>query len=396
MQKIFITVFLVILIALPVSVFAKEQVTMDEQEFNQIKNVSNAVSKMTATAISPILVTAAFGVYNYARTPAGTRAQLPWYYSPWFIAICIVFSVVSLFASATNLINLPPQASKLVEFTEKNFGLLLTTPIVFNVITPVSELLANNVQTALAANDMYVYASIVPIEFLAALPGQIWQGIISIMMFFVYVAIWIMNTTFDIFIFLSPFGWLNTILKTIRGTYLTFLLSLSLIYPPLAFLLTLPVIIISIIMFSWSVRRVTMGFVFIRDFIFKKKKTAIDEKGILAFSEPGMKAGKKRLGRLKEEDGKWVFTYRKYFIFKKTKVIDKTESILKKGFLCSDIRSARGLICSLPPRYQKITEEVQAYLSIDKIEVNILKKGIKAVVTWVKELFSSEKELASA
>jgi hypothetical protein len=96
----------------------------------------------------------------------------------------------------------------------------------------------------------------------------------------------------------------------------------------------------------------------------------------------------KRMGRLEKKEGKWSFTYRKFFLFKKTITIIKTESVLIKGFLYSKISQQNKQLCSLPPRYQKDVEQVQAYLGIEKLLDSKLKRGLKAIIAWVKNLFT--------
>ncbi|MCL2102268.1 MAG: hypothetical protein FWH22_11225, partial [Fibromonadales bacterium] len=59
--------------------------------------------------------------------------------------------------------------------------------------------------------------------------------------------------------------------------------------------------------------------------------------------------------------------------------------ILRKGFIYSNIYNNGVALCSLPPRYQKITEQVKENFNIHKIEDGRLKKGIKGIIEWIKE-----------
>jgi hypothetical protein len=293
----------------------------------------------------------------------------------------LVVSIPSVLANA------PPQVSKTVELMNKRIGLVLTMPALYGLITPLSSQLADNMYASLTTNDTYIYASFIPFELLAGLPQFLWLGICSALMLFVYAAIWLLNYVFDFLIFLCPFGWADTALKSARASYFGLLLASYAINPVLGFILTLPVIVIAVLFFGWSVRRLVMGIVFLRDFKRRKKETVIDDRGILVFSGPCLKIPTKCMGRLNEKDGKWTFAYRKAFIFKKMIAIDKTESFMKKGFLYSEVHDNRKLLCSLPPRYQKIAEQVQTYLRIKKLDDTPLKKGIMGFIAWVKNLF---------
>ena len=394
-------IFFVIFLLMPVLLFANGQKDRQMQEMKQIDSISVSISEMTGVAINPLLVTTAIGVYrNIKAGSADARSELPWYFQTWFILICGIMALLSFLISIPSItMNLPPQVSSIIEQSNKVIGLVLATPVVFDLISPISSLLANNVHAAITANEMHAYASVIPMGILAGIlagiPGFIWSVAASVMLFFVYVAIWLMNFTFDTIIFLCPFGWADAILKSMRAAYFTFLAILSAIYPPLAFIITLPVIIIAVILLGWSVRRFVMGFVFLKDFLSKRKETVIDEKGILAFSESGLGMIRKHLGRLKAENGKWIFTYRKLFITEKTITVDKAESILKKGFIYSEIRQNEKLLCSLPPRYQKIADQVQTNLNIEKVDDGGLKKGIKAFTAWIKNLFTGNRTAAA-
>lgn len=395
MPRLVSVIFVMVLMAVPVSLFAEGQKEQQMKEVAQIESVSLSVSEMTGVAINPLLVTTAIGIHrNIKAGSAEARGQLPWYFQTWFIVICGLFVLLSYLISIPSIaFNIPPQVSSFIEQFNKIIGFVIATPVIYDIITPISGLMADNVQAALSVSDMYVYASVVPVGFLEHIPGIVWNVMTTVMMLFVYAAIWLMNITFDAAIFICPFGWVDTALKTVRAAYFAFLVILSAIYPPLAFIITLPVIIIAVLLFGWSIRRFVRSFVFLTDFLSRRKEDAFDARGILAFSEQGFSMPSKRMGRLTEQDGKWVFTYQKGFFFEKTITADKAYTVLKKGFICSDIRNGGKLLCSLPPRYQKVTEQVQDWLHIDKRDEGKIKRGLKAAGAWIKNLFRRNRDL---
>jgi hypothetical protein len=385
MQKL---ILVIIIMAMPASVYTQEQQLPQMNDISQINEISMVLAELTGTAINPLLVTTAMGIYRNIASSADEKRQLPWHYQPWFLIICGILVLMSFLVSIPpDIFNTPPQVSKIVELMNKRLGLVLATPALYGLIAPLSSQLADNMYTGLTVNNTYIYASIIPFELLAGLSHFLWLGISSALMFFIYAAIWLLNYVIDFLILLCPFGWVDTVLKSARAFYFGLLFALTAINPVLGFILTLPVIIIAVLLFGWSVRRVVMSFVFLRDFKRKKKETVIDDRGILAFSEPCLKIPNKCMGRLNEKDGKWSFVYRKSFMWEKTIVIDKMESFFKKGFLYSQVFANGKLLFSLPPRYQKITEQVQMYLRIEKLDDSSLKKGIKELITWVKDIF---------
>lgn len=384
MPKKTIYIFLCIFMILPIFAFSQETKGITDTEKSQINAISSSISQMTGIAINPLAVTTILGIYRNITTDSTEEA---WYYSPLFLTVCGILVLISLLSSFSNILNFPPQVSSVIEQSNKIIGLAITLPVVLEVISPVSSLLSNTVQSAILTNEMYVYASIFPVELLNMLPGIIWGAITTIIMFFIYISTWLVNFTFDALVFLSPFGLVDSVLKTIRGAYLGLLAILTAIYPPLSLIITLPVIIIAIILFAKSVRKVAAGLVLMKDFANKKKDTFLDNKGILVFSEKGIGIAAKHMCRLIEKDNKWIFVYRKYFIFKKEVIIDKLDSTLKSGFIYSEIYNNGKLICSLPLRYKKIAIQVQNYLEINKLDDTKLNKGIKAVVDWIKNIF---------
>jgi len=375
-------------------VFAQDLDIMSREEYSTINDISLSLSQMTGMAINPLLVTTVFGIYKNIK--AKPHEQIPWYYSSKFLILCGLLSTISLFLSFGNIFNLPPQISSFVEQLNKIIGLAITTPIVLNIISPISTMLTNNIQSALITNDIYIYASIISVEFFETLPGVIWNIITTLIMFFIYVATWLVNFSFDTLIFLCPFGWIDSILKSIRATYFVLLVILTAIFPPLALIITIPVIVIAIILFGKSVRNLIMGLVLLKDFIIKKRETIINDKGIIAFSQKGLGITAKHMCRLTKKDNKFIFEYKKLFISKRVITVDNYDSVLKIGFINMTIYNNGKLICVLPPRYKELSMQIQTYLNINKIEENKIMKGIKGIIVWVKNIFSQNKTVELA
>ena len=381
----FIWAVLIIIFLMPVNAFAQDE------GFNQVENVASSISGITGIAISPFLVIGAIGIYKNIKASKDVRSEFPWYFKSGFLTFCIILSVLTAIIGLPALANMPPQIISIVDLINKKAGLLLSLPLVYDVISPIAAPLNEMLETAFLSDNGFAYASLLPM-----IPVVLRLIFTMVTLFFAFVAVWLLNYIFDVLVFLSPFGWVDTILKIFRGVILLLILILTAIYPPLSFIITIPIIFISIRLFGWSVRRFVMGLVFMKDFFNMKKETVIDEKGILSFSESGLKMPSKRLGRLKEADGKWSFSYKRFFLFDKTKVIHKKESILIKGFISSEIRQEeKNAVCSLPPRYQKNSGQVQAFLNIDDLQDSSLKRGITAMIEWIKNLFRSEKEPAT-
>jgi len=384
-------IFSVVLLVMSISAFAQESLPQNsELSAYQMENehISKSISELTGIALNPMLIGATLGAYKYYKMDDEARMNAPWYLSPWFLILCFCLAGLSFLISTPSLLaNLPPQLSSFLEMNNKQIGLLLNAPLIFSIIGTISEPIAVDVHAMLTNNQEYLCASIIPLNLLSGIPLIIWNIIVMVSLFFVFIAIWLLNLTFDVITFLCPFGFVKSFLATARGSIYSALAALSAAYPPLALIVTLPIIIISLIFFGWSIRRFVMGIVFMWDFIRIRKEVPIDEKGIVVFSGSSLNMPSKRMGRLTENNGMWVFTYRKYFLFRKTVVIKKSEPLLKKGFFYSSIYEKGNHIYILSLRYQKIIEHLQTYLNIEKFENSKLKKGIKATVAWIKDAF---------
>ncbi|MCL2102265.1 MAG: hypothetical protein FWH22_11210, partial [Fibromonadales bacterium] len=282
--------------------------------------------------------------------------------------------------------NLPSFISGFIELCNKKLGLLLTTPIIFDSVSTLARELAGAAYSALTANQPYSAASFVPWEWLSALPEILWFITIVPMLLFVFFSIWLFNYTFDVLIFLSPFGWLDLSIKILRGIFYVVLLALAVYFPQLVFVLVIPISIISVLMFGWSVRRIVMGFVHFKDFLNKNKETYIGKNGVAAFAGPYLGVPTKCFGRLTEQDGNLLFAWRRFFIFRRTKIIKNPRLVLIKGFFNSSLYNGSIFLCTLPPRYKKNDGLLQSYLGIESIGDSKLKKGLKGIVEWIRNL----------
>lgn len=392
----FRVVIVLILSVMPVSAFAQENLEkLQSQEIKQYlaehENNNNAIATLTGTAINPLLVPGAIGAYKYYTTPNEARNLLPWFYQPWFWGICLILVALAYVpAIPANFLNLPPAFSKFIELCNKKIGLLLASPLLFDTGVTLAKQLAEAAPSVFTVDRQFVYASIVPWERLSGTPQVLWFIAIVPMLFFVFFAIWLLNYVFDVLIFLCPFGWIDLFLKILRGIFYALLLITAVFFPQLIYILVIPVVIVSVLLFGWSVRRAIMGFVFLKDFIFRNKKASVGKVGLLAFwsSNKGVKS--KSIGRLTEKGGDLSFSFRRYFLFLNTVTIDRSEIVVKKGFLYSTVYNTGVAICTLPPRYQNSTEEIKAYLAA-RIEDGSLKKGLKGILEWFKGLRISKR-----
>jgi hypothetical protein len=363
-----------------------------KEHFEQSKLLSQNVAQLTGMALEPLLVIGAIGAYKYLTSSEEAKSLLPWYYMPWFWLICLIVYAAVHFPTALSVIGFPSQISSAFKAGGKVIGLVVTSPIIFDQVTTIAR--TPRMQDAFSSAQPYQYlsASFVPWEWFSGTPEIIWFITIAPMLFFIFFAMWLLNFVFDMLTFLSPFGFIDALLEFFRIVFYTVLLVVAIFLPQLVFFLVIPLAFISIISFGWSVRRTVMGFVFIRDFINRKKETSIDEQGIAAFAGPSLGCSNKCYGKLTKKDEYLLFSYKKYFLLRKAKIINSSELVLKKEILYSNLYSNGVLVCTLPLRYQKIAEKVKMNLNVQRIEDGNLKKGLNGMIEWIKEFWSKNKE----
>jgi hypothetical protein len=358
-----------------------------KQHIEQSKLLSQKFTQLTGIALEPTLVVGAMGAYTYLTSSKEARGALAWYCMPWFWVTCLIVCATLHFPTALSVIGLPSQVSSAFKALDKNVGFVLTSPVIIDQIKNVAGTLSVQVASSGTQPCSYLSASLIPWELLSGLPSTFWFITIAPMLLFVFFSIWLLNLVFDMLVFLSPFGFVDALLEFFRIAFYAILLAVAVFMPQLVFVLIIPIAIISVIMFGWSVRRSIMGLVFFNDFINRKKDLSIDEKGVMAFAGQSLGFPNKCCVKITKNGETLLFSYKKFFLFKKTKTINNLELILKRGVLYSCLYTNETFICTLPLRYQKIMEKVQTSLNIQKIEDSHLKKGITGMVEWAKDIF---------
>ena len=122
MKRKILMFFAVVLLTMSVSVIAQEKTQWEPEQlhnqdaqrhFKESEKIAQKAAMLTGTAINPLYVVGAVGIYKYYNTPVESRNQLPWFYSPWFLATCLVLALIATFPGLLNFLNLPPQISNI-------------------------------------------------------------------------------------------------------------------------------------------------------------------------------------------------------------------------------------------------------------------------------------------
>jgi hypothetical protein len=385
------------LVLIGVVMFASAQTGETDESTQTLKSgesVTKALATVTSTAISPLVGVSVMGAWQYFRTPGPQRAQLPFFDKPYFWAPTIVLLVLifikDTFGGFAPLIKKPLDAIEVL-FVNHAALLLIVFPVVMNQVARVlgytslkglvSELLRGPVVYAATADTAglhHVLSTATALLYLAA-------G------FVVAAVVWLLGHCFDVLALISPFPFVDFILKLIRNIVFAILLGASIVSPHLGLLLSLAVIIISFVAFGWALRLSIFGVVFawsmLEMLLLEIQEKPSRDKGVRAFSS-GVKNVKRRTyGRLSpREDGSLVFAYRRLFFGpEKTVVVGQADSFaVARGIfhptVVEPIESARKnrVIFRLLPTYRGVEEEVRTCLECAEVQELRWTKGLRS------------------
>jgi len=214
--------------------------------------------------------------------------------------------------------------------------------------------------------------------------------------------VWLVGHCFDVIALISPFPFVDFVVKTIRNGIFAILFVTSLISPRVGLLLALIVILVSFLLFGWALRLSFFGAMYawslLEMLLFEMQEKPDREDGVRAFSA-GVKNVKRRTyGRLSvREDGTLVFAHRRVvFGPEKTVAIGRANSFaVGKGMfhptLVEPIESAdkNRVVFRLLPTYKGAEEEVRACL--DSIAVHDLRWS-KGMLSFWKFVMDDDSE----
>ena len=204
--------------------------------------------------------------------------------------------------------------------------------------------------------------------------------------------------TFGFLVLISPFPFLDFLLKTIRNTIFAVLAITALISPHLGLLLCLGVIVFSILIFGWALRTAVFGTVFalglLRALLFDAQDRPKPGESVPAFSTRLRKVPRRTYGRLHtDHDGTLMFGYRGLLIGPERKVLVGKASSFEVGqgifspSVIEPIESAgrHRVVFRLLPIHRGAEESVRACLELAKVRDIRFTKGIRSFWKFVTE-----------
>jgi len=211
-------------------------------------------------------------------------------------------------------------------------------------------------------------------------------------------AVWLVGHSFDVLILISPFPFVDFLLKAIRNTIFAVLVITALISPHFGLLLCVGLIVISFLIFGWALRTAVFGTVFalglLRVLLFDAQLKPNPGESVPAFSAHVRKVPRRTYGRLHTgRDGTLMFGYRRLLVGPEKEVlVGKASSFeVGQGILFpsviepSESAGKHRMVFRLLPTHRGAEESVRACLELARVRDIRFTKGLRSYWKFVTE-----------
>jgi hypothetical protein len=394
--------------------FASAQTSDTDESTQALKSgesVTKALATVTSTAISPLVGVSVMGAWQYFRTPQPQRGQLPFFDRPYFWApvmlLLVLIFVKDTFGGFAPLIKKPLDAIEVLLVNHAAL-ILIVFPVVMNQVARVMGYTSLKGLFGYMLSGQVVYAATIDTSGVHHAFSVATAVLYTVAGFVVAGVVWLLGHCFDVLALISPFPFVDFVLKLIRNVIFAILLGASIVSPHLGLLLCLLVIIVSFMAFGWALRLSFFGALFawsMLEMLLLEIQERPSREGVRAFSA-GLKNIKRRTyGRLApSEDGSLVFAYRRLLVGPEKKVVvGRAESFaVGRGVfyptVVEPIESANKdrVVFRLLPTYRGVEEEVRLCLDCAGVRDLRWTKGLRSFWKFVTEDDSATSEKASA
>jgi hypothetical protein len=372
-----------------------------QQDLQSGEKISTALATVTSTAISPLLGVSVLGIWRYYRTPPGQRDALPLIQKPKFwipiLVLLILIFIKDTFGGFAPLIKKPLDAAEVL-FVNHASLVLVAVPVVLNQVA--------RVMGVQSVRGLLTYLLSGPVVYAAAPENSAVHHAFSVATAALYTVVglavtfvvWLVGHAFDVLVMISPFPFLDLMLKIVRNTIFAVLAVTALISPHIGLLLCLALIVLCSLLFGWALRMAVIGTVFawefLRRFLFEMHSKAGPGETVPAFSTRVQRIPRRTYGRLRAEgDGTLTFVYRRLLIGPAKKVLIGKASGFEVGqgllfpSVIEPIESAgkHRPVFRLLPTYCGAEESVCTCLELAQVRDIRLTKGLRSFWRFVTD-----------
>jgi len=371
---------------------------------NQLKSgekISTALATVTSTAISPLVGVCVLGEWQYYHTPRAQRDQLPLIQKPKFwipiMLLLVLIFIKDTFGGFAPLIKKPLDAAEVL-FVNHAALVLIAFPVVLNQVARVMGYTSLKGLFAYLLSGPVVYAATVQTSGVHHAFSVATATLYTVVGLVVTFVVWLVGHSFDVLAMISPFPFLDFLLKAVRNTIFAVLAITALVWPHLGLLLCLAVIVFSFLIFGWALRMAVFGTVFawelLRVLLFEAQHKPKPGESVPAFSTRVSKIPRRTYGRLHAgPDGTLMFGYRRLLVGPEKKVQVGRASSFEVGqgiffpSVIEPIESAdkHRVVFRLLPTHRGAEESVRACLELAQVRDIRFTKGLRSFWKFVTD-----------
>ena len=356
--------------------------------------LATMASQVTGIAISPLLGVGGVGAYQWmqAHTPE-EKARLPWFaqVSFWLPALLLV-GVCACKDSIAAVA--PPGWKKPLDVAEtlenKVSGLVAAGAVVPSLVAVASKMITHS--SALPTAPVVTGG-------LGLLPIASFDlsWLLTVLMVplsvAVFAVVWVVGHAINVLILLSPWGAVDTALKSMRTGVMALVAATAYIDPVVGATLSVVIILLAYLMAGWAFRLMVFGSIFSWDFFtFRRRRFQLLADGNKLFTARDIaEAPTRTYGRLHQDaDGKLHFKFRPWLVFPERSVeVPREGLVVGKGIFYSEVlgfdadADKNSTLLLLPPRYRGHEDLfARTYRISGTCDV-----GLRRAWSWLREAF---------
>ncbi len=369
--------------------------------------VADQFVKLTGVAITPVLGMTVIGAASWLRTPEPDRSNLPWYSHPLFWGVGITLILVVWVGHRAPVIK---RGFKAYKVWESKIAGLLGFVVAQDALPPhikkeISSTLGGIAVSMLDWTIPSAHASTTAGAVDASSGGSLWWVLVLSVSVFAYAVIWLMFHTISVLAVISPFGWVDWILKGFKLGALLLLMAAMMISPWASLAVCSLYVLIGALVAGWAFRLMVFGAVFSWDALtFRWKRTVPIADEIKVFSGEGLKGVPVRTwGRLVREPDGLRFEYRGFLVLPVRHLQVRSPFVIGVGMaspvLLAAAKTERGgdiQMARFPPRYLSHSSALVRELGAIGERPTGIRKGVREAIDWVKSQVHREKKQAAS
>ena len=210
--------------------------------------------------------------------------------------------------------------------------------------------------------------------------------------------VWLVGHSFDVLAMISPFPFLDFLLKAVRNTIFAVLAITALLSPKLGLLLSLVLIVVSFLVFGWALRMAFFGTVFawslLRVLMLEAREKPNRGDRVRAFTARAGKLPRRTYGHLsRSDDGMLMFCYRRLLVGPQNTIkIGRSESFAvgRGAFFPTVIEPIEStgkhhVTFRLLPTYRGAEESVRTCLELAQVSDLRWTKGLRSFWKFVTD-----------